>query len=55
MFVIHSPGLGKVKQTVNTPIAIDILVNKTNIKIAMLVGFILKQKQNLFLFKTKSN
>jgi hypothetical protein len=46
-------GLGEVKQTINTPIIIDRLTNKANIKIPIVVGSMRKQKQNLFLLKIK--
>ena len=46
-------GSGEVKQTVSIPTVIAILVNKANMKTPIVVGFMYKQKQNLFLSKIK--
>jgi hypothetical protein len=43
--------LSEVKQTVNTPIVIAIIVNKATIKTRLFFGFMRKQKQTLFLSK----
>lgn len=43
---VYLLGLGEVKQTVNTPIVIDRLVNKANVRKPLPRAFVLKIKHN---------
>jgi hypothetical protein len=50
---VYSLGFGTVKQTVNTPTVIDRLAKRANVNMAIIVGFMRKQIQYLFLSENR--